>query len=107
MCQSARFLKHLFVRHDPAYEAERTSFIGTESAPAEQELKGAVTPHDVRQVRKMDRRNEAKIDLGVAETRVLAGDENVAGNGECHAAPACCAGDGGNRRFVEMILRVA
>ena len=65
-----------------------------------------MAPHDARQVREMDRRNEAKIDLRIAEARALAGNEDVVRDGERHAAPARRAADSGNRRLAETVLHV-
>ena len=86
----SRCLAQFFVRHDPAYEAQRCCFLGAKGAPGEQQLEGAMASHNARQMHEMNRRHEAEIDLGIAEGCAFAGQEHVAGDGEPAAATACC-----------------
>src|SRR5262249_40907311 len=81
-----RFVPPPLVRHDPADEAEGKGFCGAEAAAAEQQLEGAMTADDARQMHKMNCRNEAEIDFGITKCRAFPGKEHVEGNAQRHAA---------------------
>src|SRR5262245_43109448 len=100
------FVPHPLVRHDPADEAESERFFGAEGAAAEQELEGAMTADNARQVHKMNCWNEAEIDFGITKCRAFPGNQHVTGDGQRHAATPRRAADGGDRRLAEIVLYV-
>src|SRR5262249_25387453 len=100
------FVPHPLVRDDPADEAEGKGFFGAKGATAEQQLEGAMTADDARQMHKMNCRNEAEIDFGITKCRAFPGKEHVAGNGQRHAATPRRTADGSDRRLAETVLYV-
>ena len=91
---------------EAAGEAEIQGFVRVEGARREEQVEGAVAADDAVQVSKVDGGGQGEVDLGIAEACVLACNDHVARDGECHAAAACCAIDGGDGRFAHVSLDV-
>jgi len=72
----------------------------------EKQLEGAMAADNARQVHEVDCRQHAEIDFRIAERGALASQNDVAGDGERHAAAARGAIDRRDRGFAEAILRV-
>lgn len=61
---------------------------------------------DSRQMCEMNCRQYADVDFRIAECRALAGENDIAGNCQRHAAAARGAADRRDRRFAEVVLTI-
>ena len=102
----ARPVKRGSLRHDLAEKAHAEGGRGIEGLAEKQRAKRLMLADQPRQLHEVNGRDQADIDLGIAEGRGIAGDDHVAGDRDRHAAGPHRAVDGGDGRLAHAILGI-
>ena len=101
-----RTLERGAFRHHFADQPHAKRGRGIEGIAEEQRAERLMLSDQPRQLHEMDRRDQADVDLGIAEGGAVAGDDHVAGDRDRHAAGPRRAVDGRDGRLAHPVLHV-